>query len=107
MVRKTPSPVAENGGLDHHAAELPLEWLAQARRHTDVKENLHARESGEGGAVGIAGCGGADGRMNMEAHDSEGGDLRKKNYILWHYISLTDDTSISYVRKLANENWRN
>ena len=72
------TPVVENGGLDHHTAELPLEWLAQARRHTDVKENLHARGSGEGGAVGIAGCGGADGHRSgtQDGGDRPGIDLK-------------------------------
>ena len=40
--------------------------------------------------------------MNMGAHDSGAGRLiQHKQYILWHYIALTDDTSISYVRKSA------
>ena len=56
------TPVVKNGGFDDDTAELLLEWMAQARRHTDVKENLHARVSGGGDAVGIASCGGADRR---------------------------------------------
>ena len=54
----------ENGGFDRDTAELPLERLAHAGRHADVKENLHTRASGRGGTVGIAGCGGADGRRS-------------------------------------------
>ena len=58
------APVVELGGFDCAAAELLSEWLAQARRYADVKEYLHAGRSGGGSAVGIAGCGGADGRCS-------------------------------------------
>ena len=57
-------PVVEFGGLDRDTAELLPQWLTQARRYADVKENLHAWGSGGGSAVGIAGCGGADGRRS-------------------------------------------
>ena len=74
------APVVENGGLNHGTAELLLEWLTQARRHTDVKKNLHARVSGSegGGAVGIAGCGGADGDRSgpQDGGDRPGIDLK-------------------------------
>ena len=58
------APVVELGGFDCAAAELFPEWLAQTRRYADVKEYLHAGRSGGGSAVGIAGCGGADGRCS-------------------------------------------
>ena len=58
------APVVVDRGLDRDTAKLLLERLAQAWRHPDIKQNLHARESGASGAVGIAGCGGADGRRS-------------------------------------------
>lgn len=72
------TPVVNNGGFDDDTAELLMEWMAQARRHTDVKENLHARVSGGGGAVGIAGCDGADGRRSgtQDGGDRPGIDLK-------------------------------
>lgn len=54
--------VVKNGGLNRNARELLLKWPAEARRHTDVEENLHPRASGRGSAVWVAGCGGANGR---------------------------------------------
>ena len=58
------TPVVGNCRFDHDTAELLLEWLAQAWRHADIKQNLHAQASGGGSAVGIAGCGSANGRRS-------------------------------------------
>ena len=58
------TPIVEIGRFDHDTAELLLEWLAQTRRHADIKQNLHAQGSGAGSAVGIAGRGSADGRRS-------------------------------------------
>ena len=54
------APVVEIGGFDHDTAEL----LPQARRHADIKQNLHAQASRGGIAVGIAGRGSTDGRRS-------------------------------------------
>ena len=54
------APVVVNGGLDRGAAELLFEGLAQSWRHADIKEHLHPRALGAGGAVRVAGGGGAD-----------------------------------------------
>ena len=72
------TPVVKNGGFDDDTAEPLLEWMAQARRHTDVKENLHARVSGGGDAVGIPSCGGADrrGSSTQNGCDRPGIDLK-------------------------------
>ena len=39
--------------------------------------------------------------MNMGRRLRGAAPAQYNEYVLWHYIDLTDDTSISYVRKLA------